>query len=648
MPKLRRQKRHLKSLSGNRFPSRTESHVSTAEAVSPTAHTESTSPEVFGRQPSPNAPRTAEMTDDEFGDILESSVTAIEQLDSSACDDPPEILPSDSPEDLVERTDEPLEETDESDPEFDVTIASDKNSLVSDYIGEWVASLDRLNRMSLSLMLHNVLVKQLGLNNTEGDDLISSAMGVSTRTVWEWRSQFSANDGCFPDTLQGKYTRSLLWDDEDLNEQATRYIRANASVKGRPNLTAADFCEWVNDYLLPTSVLDNSLPHQISLTTATTWMHELGFQIIVKSKGIYIDGHEREDVVAYRNRFLRKMTSNGFLRRSNAPSEEAANCLDPDLRCPAEPEKNIIIFHDESIFCSNEDQSTQWGSKHEHFVRPKSKGSGIMVSDFVTEQDGYLRLTDEEYAEVIKMNPTIKEEARLLLEYGENKEGYFNSKKFMAQMEDAVAIANIKYPRKEGFTVYWIFDQSSCHTAYADDALNVAEMNVNPGGSQPKLRDTIFNGKLQRMVYADGTPKGMKQILQERGINTSKMKKQDMKDCLASHPDFKDEKTIIERFLMDKHHVCMFLPKFHCELNPIERCWCQAKRYLRAHCNYTFQGLQKTIPKALDSVQIDSIKKFFRKSREYMFAYIEGHVAGHKLDEQVKTYSSHRRVGPNN
>jgi hypothetical protein len=144
------------------------------------------------------------MTDEEFGDItpiLESSVTAIEELDLSTRDDSPEILPFDSPKELVESTEEPLEETDESDPEFDETIASDMNSLVSDYIGEWVASLDRLNRMSLSLMLHNVLVKQLGLNNMEGDDLISSAMGVSTRTVWEWRSQFSANDGCLPDCM---------------------------------------------------------------------------------------------------------------------------------------------------------------------------------------------------------------------------------------------------------------------------------------------------------------------------------------------------------------------------------------------------------------------------------------------------------------
>ncbi len=32
-------------------------------------------------------------------------------------------------------------------------------------------------------------------------------------------------------------------------------------------------------------------------------------------------------------------------------------------------------------------------------------------------------------------------------------------------------------------------------------------------------------------------------------------------------------------FLEDKGHTAYFLPKFHCELNPIERVWGQAKRY---------------------------------------------------------------------
>ena len=40
---------------------------------------------------------------------------------------------------------------------------------------------------------------------------------------------------------------------------------------------------------------------------------------------------------------------------------------------------------------SNEDQSTQWGMKGEKMLKPKSKGAGIMVSDFVDEHNGSLR-----------------------------------------------------------------------------------------------------------------------------------------------------------------------------------------------------------------------------------------------------------------
>jgi transposase len=286
--------------------------------------------------------------------------------------------------------------------------------------------------------------------------------------------------------------------------------------------------------------------------------------------------------------------------------------------------------------------------KDDHFVRPKSKGCGIMVSDFITEKDGYLRLTDDEYQCARETAPNIKKEVRLLLEYGENKEGsYFNSEKFIAQMEDAVSIAKVKYPKEDGYNVYWVFDHSSCHTAFAKDALVVTDMNVKPGGGQPKLRDTVYKGKVQRMVFPDGTAKGLKRVLEERGVNTRGMNRQDMKDELASHSDFKDELTIVESFLRSKSHGCFFLPKFHCELNPIKRCWGQAKRYTRAHCNYTIQGLRRIIPKGLDSVTLENIQHFFRKSREYMYDYLEGHVAGQKLEEQMMTYRSHRRIRNN-
>ena len=122
-------------------------------------------------------------------------------------------------------------------------------------------------------------------------------------------------------------------------------------------------------------------------------------------------------------------------------------------------------------------------------MRPKSKGSGIMISDFIDERNGYLELTQEEYEEAKKKNPSIKKYARQQLEYGEAKEGYWTSEKFMGQNKEAVKIAEVKYPKEEGWKIVWIFDHSSCHAAMPDDALDVSKMNVNPGGKQRVMRD---------------------------------------------------------------------------------------------------------------------------------------------------------------
>ena len=35
-------------------------------------------------------------------------------------------------------------------------------------------------------------------------------------------------------------------------------------------------------------------------------------------------------------------------------------------------------------------------------------------------------------------------------------------------------------------------------------------------------------------------------------------------------------------------HRAMFIHKFHCELNPIERVWCHTKHYTCSHCDYSF------------------------------------------------------------
>ena len=106
---------------------------------------------------------------------------------------------------------------------------------------------------------------------------------------------------------------------------------------------------------------------------------------------------------------------------------------------------------------------------------------------------------------------------------------------------------------------------------------------------------------------------------------------------------------MIERFLVGKAHIPIFLPKFHPELNPIERVWAQLKRYTKAHCKYSIQSLRKNIPAAYDSVTLENIQNHFREVKHFMFGYLEGLTPGKELDEAEVQSSSQvtRTIGVN-
>ena len=181
----------------------------------------------------------------------------------------------------------------------------------------------------------------------------------------------------------------------------------------------------------------------------------------------------------------------------------------PELR-----DKTITVFHDESTFQANEDQPTLWAQKGTSVMRPKSKGSGIMVSDLIDERND---LSDEEYEHVKQKDPLIKKYTHPLLEYGEGNDGYWTLQRFVDQLKEASKIAEAKYPKEEGWRIVWVFDHSSCHAGMPDDVLDV---NKNPGGAQ---RDGWWAGKPQKMNFSIGVPKGMCTVLEERGINTRVM-----------------------------------------------------------------------------------------------------------------------------
>ena len=169
-------------------------------------------------------------------------------------------------------------------------------------------------------------------------------------------------------------------------------------------------------------------------------------------------------------------------------------------------------------------------------------------------------------------------------------------------------------------------------------------MNVSDGGKQPFLRDTMWDGKPQKMVTSNGLQKGLIRVLEERGINVTKMNKEDKIKILEEMRDFKFQKTRVEELILSKEHRVMFIPKFHCEINPIEHVWCCAKQYIRAQCDYSFQGLEKTLGAALDSVDVEILRKFYRKVREYHRAYRNNVKVGKEMEKTLKVYKSHHRV----
>jgi len=117
-----------------------------------------------------------------------------------------------------------------------------------------------------------------------------------------------------------------------------------------------------------------------------------------------------------------------------------------------------------------------------------------------------------------------------------------------------------------------------------------------------------------------------------------------MREILRQHQDFKEEKCRID----DDHKHTYFLPKYHCELNPIERVWAQAKRYSKAYCKYSIVSLRNNVVPALESVSLDSIQKHFNKVRHYMFAYLEGLSGGFELEQLVKLYKKRSEIPQKN
>ena len=112
---------------------------------------------------------------------------------------------------------------------------------------------------------------------------------------------------------------------------------------------------------------------------------------------------------------------------------------------------------------------------------------------------------------------------------------------------------------------------------------------------------------------------------------------------MAAQKDFREQKGRLEEELNVVNHLTILYPKFHCELNFIERFWCSVKRYACEHCSYTFEGLRTTVPASLDSVSPAEINRHYNHCMRILDAYSAGHTYGTEVFRQ-RVYKAHRQV----
>jgi len=124
-------------------------------------------------------------------------------------------------------------------------------------------------------------------------------------------------------------------------------------------VTPRCFQHVLNSQILPS--LDVSLKKPLCERTARRWLIKLGWQHTRIRKGVYLDGHEHEDVVKYQNEEFIPWMKEFEARMSRYVQDSNTReliAIEPMLS--AGEKKVIALFQDESSFHANEYKSSAW------------------------------------------------------------------------------------------------------------------------------------------------------------------------------------------------------------------------------------------------------------------------------------------------
>ncbi|KAF8158141.1 hypothetical protein B0H34DRAFT_807729 [Crassisporium funariophilum] len=233
--------------------------------------------------------------------------------------------------------------------------------------------------------------------------------------------QFIKDGKTLPINPYGNWNESMLVD-EDLANEITLYLQEIG-----PEISA----KKIQAFLARDEVREkHGITKTISERTARRYLNTLGYRFTTPKKGQYADGHEREDVVYYREQV--------FLPEWRAMQDRMSNWSNDNLLeyGPSVNGRRVIVwFHDKSIFYAHNRRKRGWYHKDAP-AKPYAKGEGssLMIADYVSADFGWLR------------SKNGRRSARRIMKPGKNKDGYFTADDIKAQAIEAMDILTESYP----------------------------------------------------------------------------------------------------------------------------------------------------------------------------------------------------------
>src|SRR5882762_564391 len=131
----------------------------------------------------------------------------------------------------------------------------------------------------------------------------------------------------------------------------------------------------------------------ISISTARRWMERQGFYYTKYKKALYFDGHERPDVVHYRQHiFLPLMAEyRSRLMEYRRVEESGYETFESVVKSlPDGVRKLVLCAHDESTMQANDSDKAGWGPEDEQPLLKKGVGCGSHRSDVIFSTVGWL------------------------------------------------------------------------------------------------------------------------------------------------------------------------------------------------------------------------------------------------------------------